>query len=529
MKRSHALNLTPCPAFGVLFTSSGTSRSFPHRTQRPNCQRAPTSPKLTILFLRSSTAPAAMKKSKGYFVAESRVELLEEILNKTFTELPQNVVVDALTKVMNENDNQNNVVHVNNILAATEKLVSALVPHTATYNITPITVPNLGSAAVAFMNYINITNMMDANLFITAENTEKTMMSTVVSATLIKVNNVQFSTPVNFTLKHISVFKPDGKLFCVYWNISEWIVDGCYLLQSNISHSVCSCVHLSTFALIMQTNPGQEDKGGQNNHDSFTKFQRDLSLELLNTVAVAVGLGFLSVTLLTFALCRRNPRVNNTARINLSLNLLLAHFIFLLTQSFLQYIQTNKLACIVLAGVLHFLFLSAFMWMFIEAVLLFISVKNLKKIRSKQKEVLSWKYLLVIGYVIPLTVVGVSVGLFAEGYGSEQCWIKTDRDFVWSFLGPVCFILTLNLILFMAIIITLRTTMAGLNSEHSKIKEIKILLFKTLVQFVILGCPWVLGFFTKGSKVLEIIFLFLNSQQGTFIYLVHCVLNQETL
>ncbi|XP_036413130.1 putative adhesion G protein-coupled receptor E4P [Colossoma macropomum] len=160
--------------------------------------------------------------------------------------------------------------------------------------------------------------------------------------------------------------------------------------------------------------------------------------------------------------------------------------------------------------------------MFNEGVLLFLSVKNLTKIRSKQKEVLSWKYLLVIGYVIPLTVVGVSVGLFPDGYGSEQCWIKTDRNFMWSSLGPVCFILTLNLILFMAIIITLRTTMAGLNSEHSKIKEIKILVFKTLVQFVILGCPWILGFFTQGSKVLEIVFLFLNS-----IFLVHCVFNQE--
>ena len=73
-----------------------------------------------------------------------------------------------------------------------------------------------------------------------------------------------------------------------------------------------------------------------------------------------------------------------------------------------------------LAGVLHFLFLSAFMWMFFEAVLLLISVKNLTKIRSKQKEVLSWKCLIVIGYVIPLIVVGVSVGLFPDGYDTKK-------------------------------------------------------------------------------------------------------------
>ena len=73
-----------------------------------------------------------------------------------------------------------------------------------------------------------------------------------------------------------------------------------------------------------------------------------------------------------------------------------------------------------MAGLLHFFFLSAFVWMFIEAFLLFLFVKNLTKIRSKQNDVLSWKYLIVIGYVIPLAVVGVSVGLFPDGYGSEK-------------------------------------------------------------------------------------------------------------
>ncbi|KAL6482062.1 hypothetical protein MHYP_G00101420 [Metynnis hypsauchen] len=64
------------------------------------------------------------------------------------------------------------------------------------------------------------------------------------------------------------------------------------------------------------------------------------------------------------------------------------------------------------------------------------------------------------------------MGRIAEFFG--MCWIKTDKNFVWSFLGPVSFILTFNLILFIIIIIiTLRTTLAGLNTEHSKIKEIK--------------------------------------------------------
>lgn len=73
-----------------------------------------------------------------------------------------------------------------------------------------------------------------------------------------------------------------------------------------------------------------------------------------------------------------------------------------------------------IAGLLHFLFLSAFVWMFIEAVLLFICVKNLSQISSKKKEVLSSGFLCVIGYVLAMVVVCVSIGLVPEGYGSEQ-------------------------------------------------------------------------------------------------------------
>ncbi|KAL6482074.1 hypothetical protein MHYP_G00101540 [Metynnis hypsauchen] len=380
---------------------------------------------------------------------------------------------------------------------------------------------NNGSAAVAFMSYTNMMDMLSPKLFNPTKNTENIMMSTVVSATLPKTTNTQLPTPVNFTIKHIKDLPPNSTLFCVYWNHSEWIVDGCYLLQTNISHSVCSCFHLSTFALIMQVNPPTEE-------DS------DPVMDPFNTVAVAVGLLFLCLTLLTFAFCRRNPRVTNIALTNLCISLLLAHLLFLLTQTFLQYIQPQQLLCEVLAGVLHFLFLSAFVWMFIQAVLLFISVKNLKKIRSKQKEVLSWKYLLVIGYSIPLMIVGVSVGLFSNGYGSKQCWLKADGGFLWSFLGPVCFILAANMIVFINIVVIIFFTLKRKKHEALKIKRakndeqrIKSVILKTLIQFYIVGCSWILGFFTDYNEVLEVVFLFFSSQQGTFIFLIHCALNQE--
>ncbi|XP_067298562.1 adhesion G protein-coupled receptor E1-like [Pseudorasbora parva] len=265
-----------------------------------------------------------------------------------------------------------------------------------------------GSAAVAFMSYNTMENLLKPDFFNTSNDTIKTMMSTVISATLPKTTNTKLTKPVNFTLRHIREFDPSGSLSCVYWNISEWIVDGCSVLETNSSFTVCSCVHLSTFALIMQTSRPPESES---------------LMDLLNLVCVIVGLVFFSLALLTFALCQWSPGVNNVARINLCVSLLLAHLLFLLTQQFLSLIRREQVLCAMISG-LHFLFLSSFVWMSIEAVLLFICVRNLSQIwglhpSSKKREVLSSGFLCVIGYTVALVVVSVSVGLLPEGYGSE--------------------------------------------------------------------------------------------------------------
>ncbi|XP_021333735.3 uncharacterized protein isoform X2 [Danio rerio] len=506
--------------------------------------------------LPASTPPKGCTSSRGCLE-----NLLEQIENITAQELPLNIVTNILTKALNISDKisvSSSAVNSaelasygDKVLKSSEKLISTLVkPTNSSANVsftleavegqifmvgpqvTLDKIPQLKtrscsmdidligiaknnndrSAAVAFMSYTTMENLLKADFFNTPKNTIKTMMSTVISATLPKTSNTALTKPVNFTFRHIREFDPNGSLSCVYWNISEWIVDGCSVLNSNSSHTVCSCVHLSTFALIMQTSSSPPPS--------------DL-LELLGLVCVIVGLVFFGLALLSFALCQWSPGVNNVARINICISLLSAHLLLLLTQQFLSLIRPQQVLCVVIAGVLHFLFLSAFVWMFIEAVLLFICVKNLSQISSKKKEVLSSGFLCVIGYVVALVVVGVSILLVPEGYGSEHCWIKYDKGFNWSLLGPVCVIIALNMIFFIRISIGLNSALTKLNAEISQLKQTKVMVFKTLGQFVVLGCPWILGFFTNSSEVLEIVFLILNSQQGTFIFLIYCLLNNE--
>ncbi|XP_036392716.1 adhesion G protein-coupled receptor E3-like [Megalops cyprinoides] len=371
---------------------------------------------------------------------------------------------------------------------------------------------NNGSGAVVFIAYANMEDVLKARLFNMDNNTIKTMMSNVISASLPNTKNTTLPKPVNFTLRHRKKVNPKGNLTCVYWNHNGWIVDGCEATKINSNYTMCTCNHLSTFALIMQTGRPPED---------------DIILKWISMIALSVGLLFLALAILTFILCRWNPKVSNTARLNLSICLFLAHLLFLLVQSSLSHIQKHKLVCAVISGVLHFLFLSSFVWMFLEALQLFLLVRNLREVRIIQREGIHWGFLLLIGYGTPCLVVGVSAGVVPEGYGSKECWLKADEGFRWSFLGPVCFILAVNVILFITIAGYLWFALAGRDKEISQLKDTRMLVLKILFQFIILGCSWMFGFFVNNSKVLEYLFLLITSQQGTFIFLVHCALRKE--
>ncbi|XP_066506596.1 adhesion G protein-coupled receptor E1-like [Hoplias malabaricus] len=240
-----------------------------------------------------------------------------------------------------------------------------------------------------------------------------------------------------------------------------------------------------------------------------------------------VGMVFLSLTLLTCALFRHQLNVNNVVLVNLCITLLLTNLLLLLSQQ-----STEHLVCAVVAGFLHFLFLSAFVWMLIDAVLLFISAKNLTKIRTNQ-EVLNWKTAILIGYLIPLIVVGVSDAAVHNGYNSTACWLNENTSFSWSFYGPVYFILALNMTLFVGIFVIIAFTLKKLNSNILKKRQtladkklIISILFKTMARFFTLGCPWILGLIVFKKVEYNSVVIFI-SLQGVFIFLIHCVFNRE--
>uniref|UniRef100_A0A671X099 Adhesion G protein-coupled receptor E8 n=1 Tax=Sparus aurata TaxID=8175 RepID=A0A671X099_SPAAU len=349
-----------------------------------------------------------------------------------------------------------------------------------------------GSAAAAFLTLNGMESLLSHQYFQTENKTE--MYSDVFTAVLPAINNTNLTEPVNFTIQHKKKVPESGIVTCVYWEEKKhWSVEGCWVAYSDENYTVCSCSHLSTFALIMQIGePPPEDP----------------FLEWLNRVCVIVGLFFFGLAIFTFLLCSWNPKINNTARLHMCLNLL---------------------ACTVMAGLLHFLVVASFVWMLLEALQLHLLVRRLSKVQVIQRDGLPRPLLYVIGYGVPFVIVGVSALVYSDGYGATEgdaCWLSTKRLFNWALTGPVIVILGLNWVLFLATLWSLRPTLANMRSDISQSKDTRLILFKIVAQFVILGCTWILGLY-QSNLFFQVLFIILNSQQGTFLFIVHCLLNKE--
>ncbi|KAI5089729.1 adhesion G protein-coupled receptor E3-like, partial [Silurus meridionalis] len=403
-------------------------------------------------------------------------------------------------------------------LNSTVSRIPSLTTTTASMDMEFTGIPNNSNVAVALMSYNNMAAILNASFFKSFVSTTKKIMSPVVSVTLPKASGftTEFShSQVTFTLKHVDELDPNGVLSCLYWNKLEWVEDGCSIIEINRTHTLCSCDRLGTFAIIMQTYTL--------NYTIRTIFI---------TVSAALGMMPLSLSILTFAICRPYKKVTNLVLINLCISLFLAMLVSLLTVHFQAYICPRQNLFAVFEGVLFFFCFSAAVWMFSEAALIFIFVKNLSNVRSNQGEGLSWKWLIAIGFLIPMSLVVVYALAYGRIYTGFICMANVSRRDKFIYFIPFYIIHAVISILFIISIIIIILNLIRIktrNLQRSNSNDTKLIMsvmFKSMANFFIIGCPWIILFIPTNGLVFYVLEL-ICIQQGTFIFLIHCVFNLE--
>ena len=86
-----------------------------------------------------------------------------------------------------------------------------------------------------------------------------------------------------------------------------------------------------------------------------------------------------------------------------------------------------QVLCKVVAGVLHYLYLAAFTWMFLEGLHLFLTVRNLRVANYTSAGRFKKRFMYPVGYGVPAVIVAVSAAINPRGTCSKTfsfTWTK---------------------------------------------------------------------------------------------------------
>ncbi|XP_061871322.1 adhesion G protein-coupled receptor E3-like [Colius striatus] len=368
-----------------------------------------------------------------------------------------------------------------------------------------------GTPAVAFIVYREPEELLGG----ITETRRERLNSGVVGGT-VGQPGATFGVPFNVTLRHLMALRLRQEPRCVSWQAtgarSHWTASGCSRVGGDPLSSTCACSHFSTFAVLVATRPVTDS----------------VALTVVTYVGLSLSLLCLFLAIGTFLLCRSLGSLSVTLHLQLSTCLFLADLLFLVA----VHRTNNRLVCAITAGCLHYLFLACFAWMLLEGLHLFLTVRNLSVLNYTSTSRFRKRYIYPVGYGAPAIVVATSAATHPDGYGTEQyCWLSMEGGFIWSFLGPVCVIILVNLLFFLTTLWMLRDKLSSLNANITALKHTRLMTFKALAHICILGCTWGLGLLqAQGDNiVVAFIFTIVNSLQGAFIFLVHCVLNQQVM
>ena len=245
------------------------------------------------------------------------------------------------------------------------------------------------------------------------------------------------------------------------------------------------------------------------------------SVEVNITVAgLSVSVIALFLTVLTFAAIKPLQNTSGKCILSLSCSLFVADLLMLIGPN----VEDITAVCKGIAICMHYSFLAAFFWMNTMAVDALETVFDILKHRVAEKLPTRFPFYSIFSWTGPALIVATSVlvdtfaadSSFKPMYGVGICWLTNKNALIVFFAGPIFFIIFVNAILFAIIATKIR-----LIQERSRNAD-KSNAFIYMKLFVVIGLTWTLGFVANviPHPVFWYLFIFLNTLQGVFIFLV---------
>lgn len=369
--------------------------------------------------------------------------------------------------------------------------------------------------------------------------------SNIVSLKVNDKNELAYfkENPVELTFAHLEPRPMEDdddyivNSYCSYWDYNKetyegkWSTHGCVTVLSNETHTKCRCNHLTHFAVLMDI---------YNNQNKIPADHRFI-LTSLTIVCSAVSCICIILTLLAFRyikIIKKNREQSATK----DLTTITTHLCVCLLASLMVFLfgivikeLKIKSFCSTIAMASHYLFLSAFFWMLLEGVQLYLML-----IRIFLLDKSPIRKFCLIAYGVPFVIVLCSklfdfYFLDSRGYGTKySCWLSNEHNFNLTFVVPVSFILLANILILIIVVNGVRNSISSKQSQiiHSQKQQdfLKSLLGFWCLILTLLGIPWILGYAMLDNShtlIFSYLFTILNSSQGTIIFIFHCIISKN--
>ncbi|XP_064476529.1 latrophilin Cirl-like isoform X2 [Ornithodoros turicata] len=338
--------------------------------------------------------------------------------------------------------------------------------------------------------------------------------SRVVAASVGRHRSTHLPQPITVTLKHIqekNVTDPQ----CVFWNydMQMWSTEGCWVQTFNSTHTTCACDHLTSFAVLMEVQPVQQ---------AYSVFPSMVKVTAIVGCTITIIFLLLTVIMLYLLSFKKNDRV--WIHRNLVLCLLVSEFIFVCGIN-----QTHlPVLCGVVAGLLHYFLLVAFVWMFLEGFQLYITLVETLDVHGSR---MGWYC--ALAYIMPAIVVSIAAIIDPYSFGTQSyCWLEADNYFIFSFVGP-CVGIIFGCIIFLCISGCVYCHQGNVATsvkckEETKLRKIGSGIWWTVGLVTVMTFTWGAGiiYIVKYTAVWAYLFCVFNCVQGAFILLFTCWKNE---
>nr|XP_032810711.1 adhesion G protein-coupled receptor B1 isoform X3 [Petromyzon marinus] len=365
------------------------------------------------------------------------------------------------------------------------------------------------------------------------------VISVTVSPTMKTI-----TPPIEIVFSHL--LNVTSNSFCVIWNSTKngegsWSERGCRAAISDAAHTRCLCERASAFAILAPLSDEQ-------NTDRLGMSSVSLAV---GCIISSLALSFLIVVYLIFWRAIKSDR--SVILINFCFSIIASNILIVVGQTQMQ----NKVACAIIAGLLHFFFLASFCWVLTEAWQSYMAV--IGRLRHK----IVRKRFLCLGWGLPALVVAISIGFTkAKGYGTASyCWLSLEGGLLYAFVGPAAMVVLVNMVIGILVFnklvskegipdkrlkhragpmtlpqngLTLKCSKCGVVSASalstSTASNAMASLWSSCVVLPLLALTWmsaVLAITDRRSPLFQILFAVFDSLQGFVIVIVHCVLRKE--